>query len=75
MKKIVISGVCCGLIVLTFALYKAVYTQNPNPRAQFQEQLQKAMADPFKGVTTDGKIVPGLFKIRSTGVSTKPVRR
>jgi hypothetical protein len=29
--------------------------------------------DPFKGLTTDGTIVPGLFAIRSTGVSTKPV--
>jgi hypothetical protein len=29
--------------------------------------------DPFKGVTTDGTIRSGLFAIRSTGVSTKPV--
>ena len=30
-------------------------------------------ADPFKGVTADGKVTPGLFAIRSTGVTTKPV--
>jgi hypothetical protein len=30
-------------------------------------------ADPFKGVTADGTIQPGLFAIRSTGVSTRPV--
>jgi hypothetical protein len=29
--------------------------------------------DPFKGVTTNGTVQPGLFAIRSTGVSTKPV--
>jgi hypothetical protein len=29
--------------------------------------------DPFKGVTADGEVVPGLFAIRRTGVSTKPV--
>jgi hypothetical protein len=29
--------------------------------------------DPFKGVTTDGTVRSGLFTIRSTGVSTKPV--
>ena len=29
--------------------------------------------DPFKGVTSDGTVRPGLFTIRSTGVSTKPV--
>ena len=29
---------------------------------------------PFVGVTANGKIEPGLFPIRATGVSTKPVR-
>jgi hypothetical protein len=29
--------------------------------------------DPFVGVTTDGTVRPGLFEIRSTGVSTRPV--
>ncbi len=33
------------------------------------------LAEPFKGVTRDGSVVPGLFPIRSTGVSTEPVRR
>ncbi len=31
-------------------------------------------ADPFKGVTTDGTVRTGLFTVRSTGVSTKPVK-
>ena len=30
--------------------------------------------EPFTGVTIDGKVVPGLFAIRSTGVSTAPVK-
>jgi hypothetical protein len=30
-------------------------------------------ADPFKGVTTDGTVRTGLFAVRATGVSTKPV--
>ena len=30
--------------------------------------------EPFKGVTTDGTVRTGLFPIKSTGVSTKPVR-
>ena len=29
--------------------------------------------DPFRGVTTDGTVVGGLFAVRSTGVSTQPV--
>jgi hypothetical protein len=32
------------------------------------------LAEPFKGVTTDGTVRPGLFEVRSTGVSTAPVR-
>ena len=32
------------------------------------------LAEPFKGITTHGQIEPGLFSIRSTGVSTKAVR-
>ena len=35
----------------------------------------RGLAEPFRGVTTDGKVVPGLFPIRSTGVSTEPVRK
>ena len=30
--------------------------------------------EPFKGITTGGEIMPGLFSIRATGVSTKPVK-
>ena len=33
------------------------------------------LAEPFKGITTNGQIETGLFSIRSTGVSTEPVRR
>ena len=35
---------------------------------------KKAIAEPFKGVTADGKVEKGLFKIRSTGVKTTAVR-
>ena len=31
--------------------------------------------DPFVGVTTNGTVEKGLFKIESTGVSTEPVRK
>jgi hypothetical protein len=33
------------------------------------------LADPFKGITTNGAIEKGLFAIGSTGVSTEPVRK
>jgi hypothetical protein len=33
------------------------------------------LAQPFKGITRNGELEAGLFSIRSTGVSTEPVRR
>ena len=35
----------------------------------------KGLAAPFKGITTNGSVEPGLFAIKSTGVSTEPVRK
>ncbi len=35
---------------------------------------EKGLAEPFKGITTNGEVVKGLFPLRSTGVSTEPVR-
>src|SRR5580765_8574202 len=33
---------------------------------------QPLLDAPFKGITTDGTVVPGLYSIRGTGVSTEP---
>jgi hypothetical protein len=33
------------------------------------------LAEPFRGITTNGQIQAGLFAVRSTGVSTAPVRK
>jgi hypothetical protein len=41
--------------------------------ALWQPQAPKPL-EPFKGVTTDGAAETGLFPIKATGVSTKPVR-
>ncbi len=41
---------------------------------RFAELEKKAIAEPFVGVTTDGKVEKGLFEIKSTGVSTKEVK-
>jgi len=35
----------------------------------------EALAEPFRGIAFGGALTPGLFPIRSTGVSTEPVRR
>jgi hypothetical protein len=44
-------------------------------RRMSSEAEERGLAEPFLGVTTNGEVVPGLFGIRSTGVSTEPLRR
>jgi hypothetical protein len=41
--------------------------------ARWMPAADKAFAEPYKGVTTDGNVVPGLFPVRSTGISTQPM--
>jgi hypothetical protein len=35
---------------------------------------ERGLAEAFKGITANGELVKGLFPVRSTGVSTEPVR-
>jgi hypothetical protein len=42
---------------------------------RMREIGEQRVAEPFKGITTDGVIVPGLFPIQRTGISTEPIRR
>jgi hypothetical protein len=48
-------------------------------RARFRKMSEEAerrgLAEPFKGLTTDGKIVEGLFPIKPTGVSAAAIRQ
>ena len=56
------------------------FAQTPeDTRARFRKMSEEAerrgLAEPFKGITTDGSVVEGLFPIKPTGVSTAPVRQ
>jgi hypothetical protein len=68
MRTILLVSLCCVASVLI------AWTQAPDRTARLAEEQKQGVAEPFKGVTTNGKIIPDLFKIRSTGVSTRPVR-
>lgn len=66
-----IPGVLCGGgLVVALA-----HAQLPDRENQFLERQTRALAEPFRGVTTDGQIVPGLFAIHPTGLSTAGGRR
>jgi hypothetical protein len=43
--------------------------------ARMRENGERSVGEPFTGITTDGAIVPGLFPLQTTGVSTDPIRR
>jgi hypothetical protein len=42
---------------------------------RMREHGERSVAEPFRGITTDGAIVPGLYPLQTTGVSTDPIRR
>jgi len=42
--------------------------------AGYVENALKAVAEPFKGITADGTVDPGLFPIQKTGVPTQSIR-
>ena len=39
------------------------------------EKENEGLAEPFKGITVDGNVSEGLFELKSTGVSTEPMRK
>ena len=68
-------------LVSAFVLLPWAYGQEKNSVdtaekfRQWSEQYERdGLAQPFKGVTTNGEVVPGLFEISPTGVATESVR-
>ncbi|MGH9836785.1 MAG: DUF3500 domain-containing protein [Blastocatellia bacterium] len=72
----------CFFLLLGVAEYtiKSRSQQQPGNRTERFQQMSKSaedrgLAEAFKGVTTDGNVIAGLFPVRSSGVSTEPVRK
>ena len=69
------------LAIIALASGRAL-AQTPPPSEPWPERAARqsraaekvGLAEPFRGITTDGKVQPGLFSIHSTGVTTEPVR-
>ncbi len=74
MKKGLLASLCYILPILPFAITILALPQAPDRLARFRDEEKRVMAEPFKGVTTNGQVITGLFKIKATGVSTKPVQ-
>ena len=43
--------------------------------ARMRGNGEQILAQPFKGITSDGNVLPNLFPLTQTGVSTEPIRR
>jgi hypothetical protein len=54
---------------------RALSSPPPDRLLGFIKNAEAAVAEPFRGVTTDGQPIPGLFPVRRTGVPTTPIRR
>lgn len=65
-RKTVVAVCVTSVLVGAVALSQ----QRRGPRRGGDASL---VNNPFKGITTDGKVEPGLFRIQSTGVTTEPV--
>jgi hypothetical protein len=72
----------CPMLLIGVVTYgvKSLSRQPQDDQAERFQRMSKdaenrGLAEPFKGITTDGNIVPGLFPVHSTGVSTEPVRK
>jgi hypothetical protein len=78
-----LASLLVALLVALMLQPEALSQSRPAPRKRGPEELRRlsiqaevpGLAEPFKGITTNGQIEPGLFSIRSTGVSTAPVRK
>ncbi len=73
------------LLIAGWGYWAKTFSQQPSQpppqntqdrfRAMSKSSEEKGLAEPYKGITTDGNLIPGLFPVRSTGVSTEPVRK
>jgi hypothetical protein len=68
-------------LISAFVFLPLAHGQEKNPvgmaerfRQMSEDAEQKGLATPFRGITTNGDPMPGLFQISPSGVSTEPVR-
>ena len=73
-----LSSLLCSAVFVPWAMGQQG-TESPSEiaerfRRMSEEYEKEGLAAPFKGITTTGEVMPGLFEIKPTGVSTEPVR-
>jgi hypothetical protein len=69
------AAMLCGPMLTRTAFSQRAPDTAERYRAMSLKYEAEGLAEPFKGITTNGKLETGLFPIRATGVSTEPVRK
>ncbi len=69
-----ISTLLPGVVLAPLALGQNSSDMAERFRRMSEEAERNGLAQPFKGITADGKVAPELFPIHKTGVSTAAVR-
>jgi hypothetical protein len=76
MRRLIVHAGIVALLLGTWALAQAPAQRSVEEFEKRSRDLEaKELAVPFKGITANGQIEPGLFSLKSTGVSTEPVRK
>jgi hypothetical protein len=87
MKRLKLSAVLLiAMLAVSLASYGLTH-QQPSPASQgaqaprpqaappgYMAAAEASLAEEFKGITTDGKVVPRLFSIRKTGIPTRLIK-
>jgi hypothetical protein len=82
MARLNLLAALSSMCVLALTLQASSQTRPPAPPKRSPDTLlqlsiaaaTEGLAQPFKGITTNGQVEIGLFPIAPTGVSTEPVR-
>ena len=71
-----LSSLVSAFVLLPWAYGQENYSvETAEKFRRWSEQYEReGLAQPFKGVTTNGEVLPGLFEISPTGVATESVR-
>ncbi len=73
-RRALFSTIIPGAILAPHAFPQSSPDMAERFRQMSADYERKGLAEPFKGITANGAVEPGLFGIHSTGVSTAPVR-
>jgi hypothetical protein len=78
-RACLVAGTIAALGVALVAGQQAPPTPSPEDYQKRSRDFsagmeKKGLAEPFRGITANGTVAPNLFQLRSTGVSTAPVR-